>query len=209
MKVFTLSVGDYHSKKYSKFNKEIDLTVCTNSNEYWNHYNTISYNEDVFSYYDKLIYSLKFCIEHKEPILYVDVDSLGVMDYDYFINTSESDLLYYRKWVDEPYTIIDDIFDEGIKKKWKNESKHITKIPNIQEVYLYIPYTSKIIGLYEDLVSFKHQWETRKHNLIGYGNRYAKRGIGYGEGTPLGYYLLKHNIKNKELGFIKPTRTLI
>ena len=177
MKVFTLSVGDYHSKKYSKFNKEIDLTVCTNSNEYWNHYNTISYNEDVFSYYDKLIYSLKFCIEHKEPILYVDVDSLGVMDYDYFINTSES--------------------------------KHITKIPNIQEVYLYIPYTSKIIGLYEDLVSFKHQWETRKHNLIGYGNRYAKRGIGYGEGTPLGYYLLKNNIKNKELGFIKPTRTLI
>ena len=59
------------------------------------------------------------------------------------------------------------------------------------------------------MVSFKHQWETRKHNLIGYGNRYAKRGIGYGEGTPLGYYLLKNNIKNKELGFIKPTRTLI
>ena len=45
MKVFTLSVGDYHSKKYSKFNKEIDLTVCTNSNEYWNHYNTISVKE--------------------------------------------------------------------------------------------------------------------------------------------------------------------
>ena len=41
------------------------------------------------------------------------------------------------------------------------------------------------------------KWSTE----VGAGKRYNNRGIGYGEGIPLGYYLLKNNIEFDSFNF--------
>jgi hypothetical protein len=59
MKVLTLCVGEKYSKKYNTVKKNIDLTVCTDCPSYWNEFKIIPYTNNPFSFYDKLLVSLK------------------------------------------------------------------------------------------------------------------------------------------------------
>jgi hypothetical protein len=78
----------------------------------------------------------------------------------------------------------------------------IELVPNIHEVFMYIPYSESIKNLYNDLLYFKSTWEALTNGTtIGPGKRYNNRGIGYGEGIPLGYYLLKNNIEFDSFNF--------
>ena len=134
MKVLTLCVGEKYSKKYNTVKKNIDLTVCTDCPSYWNEFKIIPYTNNPFSFYDKLLVSLKHCIDIKQNLLYVDVDAINAIEYDLF--------------------------------------------------------------------DFKSTWEALTNGTTtGPGKRYNNRGIGYGEGIPLGYYLLKNNIEFDSFNF--------
>jgi len=203
MRVLTLCVGEKYSKKYSKIKKEIDLTVCTDYPSYWEGYNIIPYTNEPFSFYDKLLVSLKHCIDIEQNILYVDVDVVNSVDYELFDFDSNT-FLFYRLWPDFKYTEVKNL-PESIKNIWND----IEKVPNVQEIFMYIPYSESIKNLYNDLLSFKSTWESVTMGTDdGPARRYKGRGIGYGEGIPLGYYLLKNNINFSEFDF-KKDKTII
>jgi|TARA_B110000902_G_scaffold124537_1_gene145422 hypothetical protein len=206
MKVLTLCVGERYSKKYNTVKKNIDLTVCTDCPSYWNGFKIIPYTNNPFSFYDKLLVSLKHCIDIKQNLLYVDVDSINVVEYDLF-DFKSTKFLFYQLWPDFKYTKISNLPD-SIKSIWNSESD-IELVPNIHEVFMYIPYSESIKNLYNDLLYFKSTWEDFSNGASeGGAKRYNDRGIGCGEGIPLGYYLLKNNIEFdtcnfKSGGFLK------
>lgn len=211
MIITSLSVGAKYSKKYSKNLKRflptnIKVYILTDFPHLFDFCNPIKYTRDVFSYFEKITFSLKLSMDLKEDVLYTDIDYFHSIDESIFSKKIQTNSFLYEKiWPDYPYSYLETL-PPALLDYYKIKEK--IKIENIHERIFYIPYSDKIENLYNDLIQIKDIWEMESIEKLKTGKalvKYSKIGIGYGEGIPFSLALEYNNVKKEKYNFTKKT----
>lgn len=97
----TMSIGKYHSEKYSndinRLATKYKVEVLTDCPEYFKNCTIHEYSRDVFSYYEKLPFMLSVILNNKDRVLYFDSDTIIP---ESFVNISSAfSLPYLIKYV--------------------------------------------------------------------------------------------------------------
>jgi hypothetical protein len=168
--------------------------VLTNEPYSFNNVRTVHYVNKVFSYFDKLLFSLRICEEYKENVLYVDVDELREINILSIINQIENrelSVLYTINW--PPKTL-----DELNNKRWDLFKKIVkinhNEIETIKENVLFFPKTLPIGKIIYELELLKPIFETMS---LSEEKIYGE--IGSGEGLALSYVLKINDINIKKI----------
>ncbi len=155
---------------------------------------TVLYQNKVFSFFDKLLFSLRVCEEYREDVLYVDVDELSHLSIHEIIDQideKETSILFTIPW--PPKNL-----DELDNKRWKL-FKDIVKtdhkeIQTLFENVFFFPKTLPVSKLLYDLELLKPIFET-----MSILNEEVSNNIGGGEGLALSYLVKINNLKIKQL----------
>ncbi len=155
---------------------------------------TVLYQNKVFSFFDKLLFSLRVCEEYREDVLYVDVDELSHLSIHEIIDQideKETSILFTIPW--PPKNL-----DELDSKRWKL-FKDIVKtdhkeIQTLFENVFFFPKTLPVSKLLYDLELLKPIFET-----MSILNEEVSNNIGGGEGLALSYLVKINNLKIKQL----------
>jgi hypothetical protein len=168
--------------------------VLTNEPHLFNNVRTVHYVNKVFSYFDKLLFSLRVCEEYKENVFYVDVDELHEINVLSIINqieNRESSVLYTINW---PPKTLDELND----KRWDLFKKIVkinhSEIETIKENVLFFPKmlpTGKIIYELELLKPMFETMSLLEEKIYGE--------MGSGEGLALSYILKINDINIKKI----------
>ena len=203
MKIITLCVGEVYCKKYapiirSNIPNPNNLTVITDLPQYFTFCNTIRYESESFSYFDKIIYLTKICNDLRKDVVYLDADSFSFTHPRVFSNEYVSSyFLYHKLWIPNQFTKVEALPKELVQFYDITENY---KIENIEECFFYLPYNSNSEKLMNDIKFIKPIWE--KFILdSGIKNKYSKTGIGYGEGIPFSLALKQNNFKLHKYDF--------
>jgi hypothetical protein len=213
MKLCSLSVGKSFCEKYSQRVKEyapadIDLIILTDHPEYFDSFETVPYLEKTFSYFSKNTFVSEMCKNYKSDILYIDIDTFGIVDSSIFKKQfSTTYFLYDRLWEEYPYSEINSLPKDLLD--YYGISGNI-KIENFHENIFYLPYSNKIEKLHKDLVSVKKIWDSYTISKKPKGNekKYSKYGVGYGEGIPFSLSLLMNGIQTMKYRLRKQKTTI-
>ena len=155
---------------------------------------TVEYHNKIFSFFDKLLFSLRVCEEYRDDVLYVDVDELShisIFEIIDQIDSKESSVLFTTNWPPKTLSELDD-------KRWEL-FKNIVKIEhsNIETLFenvFFFPKTLPVSKLLYDLELLKPIFET-----MSILNDKVSNNIGGGEGLALSYLLKNNNINIKQL----------
>lgn len=198
----TMIVGEEYCKKYYpqvlEASSSNEVYILTDHPELFPECNTVYYNKDVFSYFDKLIFLAELTLEKKKRVTFIDCD--------WFKNLGSSISIkedtFYTYWV---YTLSDlkgmTLYEFGVDLMIKVLNDNGYKVDYedyIGEAVLSLPYSSKVESVLEDLIALKSPWEKAFSQSIDTEHstllRYSKYGVGYAEGGALTAVLRKHSI---------------
>ena len=171
-----------------------DSIILTNNVDMFHDVETLPYKNKIFSYFDKLLHSLRIVEEYRDDVLYIDVDELINDNLLYWIKEigdNEKSLVYLENWPKKTLGELDDkrfsIFKEMV------EINHID-IETIKENFIYFPKSLPSTKLIWELETLKPIFET-----LTILHDEDKSIIGGGEGVALSYLLKKNNIKTRKL----------
>lgn len=171
-----------------------DSIILTNNVDMFHDVETLPYKNKIFSYFDKLLHSLRIVEEYRDDVLYIDVDELIDDNLLYWIKEigdNEKSLVYLENWPKKTLGELDDkrfgIFKEMV------EINHID-IETIKENFIYFPKSLPSTKLIWELETLKPIFET-----LTILHDEDKSIIGGGEGVALSYLLKKNNIKTRKL----------
>ncbi len=171
-----------------------ECVVLTDRPNLFSGVKTVLYQNKVFSFFDKLLFSLRVCEEYREDVLYVDVDELSHLSIHEIIDQideKETSILFTIPW--PPKNL-----DELDNKRWKL-FKDIVKtdhkeIQTLFENVFFFPKTLPVSKLLYDLELLKPIFET-----MSILNEEVSNNIGGGEGLALSYLIKINNLKIKQL----------
>ena len=158
------------------------------------------YENKIFSYFDKILFTLRLSEKFKEGILFVDSDWIHNMSDEFITTFKGSDkFLYYDNWPNgETFKdYIEDPYFFNQQRFWEKNNFIYDDLTTILEWVIYIPYTTKISDIIYDLEHIKPVFE---YNSVMVDAGYS--GIGNGEGLGLSYALHKNNIKIEKFGLV-------
>lgn len=200
--IFTfVAVGKTYINHLNEFFKENEpfkqrSIVLTNEPHSFDGVRTIHYVNKVFSYFDKLLFTLRICEEYKENVLYVDVDELYFIDVLSLVDKirdRESSVLYTINWPPKNLSELDN-------KRWELFKKMVNinheEIETIKENVLFLPKTLPTGKIIYELELLKPIFETMS---ILEEKTYGE--IGSGEGLALSYVLKMNNINIKKINY--------
>ena len=178
----TMSIGEYHSKKYSndinEFAKHNEVHVLTNYPEHFKNCIIENYDRTIFSYYQKLPFLLSLVLKTKKRVTYFDSDSIDLVKNKDFRFDNKS-VYSYKIFYNTNYTneelrtdialgVLCDIYEElGFEM-----------CNYLHERILSIPYSTKIKKVFDEIVKLQPIFE---------------------ENYPKGKEWNKHDFKNYEL----------
>lgn len=202
-----MSIGEYHSKKYSndinEFAKDKEVHVLTNYPEHFKNCIVQNYDRTIFSYYQKLPFLLSLVLKIKNRVTYFDSDSIDLVknkDFKFDNKSAYTYKIFYNTnytneelRTDTALSILCDIYEE-LGYEMCNY---------LHERVLSIPYSSKIKKVFDEIVKLQPIFEEKypkgkewnKHDF----KNYSKNGCGYGEGGALSIVLKNNNIKVLQL----------
>jgi len=196
--IYGKELHDLYSTKLDEFSKKCNLQILTDRPEYFSNANTVLYERNEFSYYEKLPFLLSLIKEYKERVLFFDVDSLDLIEdknfgfdktsaYSYYIFKNSN---YTEKQLREEYglDILCDIYLElGYEM-----------CDYLHERVISIPYSEKIDKIYKELIKLKPIFEKKYPKGKDWDDvnfqKYSKTGCGYGEGGALSVILRNNNV---------------
>lgn len=200
-----IAVGDEYVNQLinniQKFNKELwDIHILTDkpdllkADEAFQSYSIYTYTNTVFSYFDKLLFTLRVLKEQKKNVMCVDTDKLFLLS-DKFLNLIHDyrEFRYYsiNRWA--PY--FNHLQDNGewrvIYKYFKYLDMDTNKIRNFWEEVFYFPYhifSNRQINV--DIETLKPIFEYR--SII---DGWSRPSLGEGEGIALGFLLEKYGFE--------------
>ena len=169
---------------------------------------TFYYENKMFSYVDKLLFSFRLMSKTKQDILYVDHDWLSNLNDDFVKNfKADDEIVFYdywgteylgdgkyspvwRKFIENRLDYYNDLYDY-----WNVIGFDYTELIVLRENFLYLPYFEMVDDMLVEIEKIKPilEFETLKYskgNCTKYGN---------GEGIALGVIIQKYDIKIKEL----------
>ena len=213
MKLVTLCVGEDFCEKYSQkvkkyAPKNIELIVLTDHPKYFDSFQTQLYSEKQFSYFSKNTFVSEISKKYETDVLYVDVDTFGIINSSMFKNQfSTTYFLYDRLWEKYPYSEINSLPKEILDYY---EISGNLRIENFHENIFYLPYSDKIDNLHKDLLHIKEIWDihTAKTKPKGNAVKYSKYGVGYGESIPFSFCLLMNGIQTMKYQLTKQKTTI-
>lgn len=184
-------LNDFLDKNESFKSKSI---VLTDKPDAFNNIKTVAYTNKIFSFFDKLLFSLRICEDYRENVLYIDVDELShISVYEIIeqIDEKETSILYTIPWppknLDELNNSRWRLFKDMVKVDHK-------EIQTLFENIFYFPKTLPVSKLLYDLELLKPIFET-----MSIMNEEINNNIGGGEGLALSYLAKINNIKIKQL----------
>jgi hypothetical protein len=172
------------------------IIILTDKPNIFKNYKTIEYHNKIFSYYDKLLFSLRTSEKYNEDVLYIDVDELNNHNIDEIIkkiNFKETSVQFERFWPD--FKTFNDLKED----RWELFRNYID-LENIQIEY------SEIWTVMENVLYFSKKLPTNKilrdlelikpifeiMSLID--EKKTHKGIGNGESVALSFVLKLNNI---------------
>jgi hypothetical protein len=196
--VYGEELHDLHSKELDKFSETHDLIVLTNLPQYFLNAETILYERNEFSYYEKLPFLFSLVKEHKNRVVYFDVDSIDLVkdknfgfdnksaySYKIFKNTDYTDT---QLRTDDGLNILCDIYSELGYEMCDYLHERIISIPYSQKIDKMFKEIVKLQPVFEENYSKGKKWKSYDFK------RYSKIGCGYGEGGALSIILKNNNI---------------
>ena len=191
-----VAVGDFYidsCKPYlNKFkDKGYDIEILTDQPQKFDDYNTHFYENKIFSYFDKLIFSLRLVEKYKTDVLYIDSDWLQYIN-DNFINSfsGSNNVLYCENWEKEIFgNCLDDFYWKDLIfyfNLYNIDYKHII-LP--MEWMFYYPKIENVSDLLYDLEKIKPIFDWISTVV---SSQYS--GNGNGEGLGLSYVLDKNKV---------------
>lgn len=172
-----------------------DIRILTDNCDSFPTIKTYEYKNKVFSYIDKLLFSLKLVEEERQPVLYIDADWFEHISDTLITNFKESkEVLYFGNWPTGRYFSNNHIeYFKPLIDYFKDYGFDYTKLETTIEYLYYFPYTSKIKTIIYDLERIKPIFDYQ--SIVKRTHFYPN--IGNGEGLALSYILYKNNIPIK------------
>lgn len=200
-----VAVGEQYAKiclpHLDRFKKRgYDIKILTDNPNFFTGYDTQLYENKIFSYFDKLIFSLRLIEKHKTDVLYIDSDWIGNVNDEFIKNFSgDKNVLYYDNWENDLFiNYIEDFYWKDLLFYFnlnKIEYNHL-KLP--LEWIFYFPNINNVSQVLFDLEKIKpiFDWISTvvPSQYIGNGN---------GEGLGLSHVLDKNKVE-----FVKFDKTL-
>ena len=215
----TICIGEDWCKRYSddinKFGNENSIYVLTDFTEYFGNCKTIKYSRDIFSYYEKLPFTLKLIIEHKERVVFVDADFLESNEIRNIVDNT------YKLDTDSIYAL--NVYDtkEFPRDEVLNNPSYIELI-DIYRSYNYEPFPKYLHERLFSLPYKEYQTEEILKQIVemqpifeeryykgkiwpeGHENqRWSDAGCGYAEGGALSIIVHNMNIPVKSIKYLK------
>jgi len=179
-----------------------EVKVLTDKPELFNSVETVTYENKIFSYFDKLLFPLKIAEKTKENVLYIDHDFGNNLTENFFKKFKKtSDYIFYEKWqkwdqINEKYIPWEkfgdfyDLYYLPLYQYFKKINCNYDDLITIRECFMYFPYdyhTSEIIyGLERIKPIFDYMSICNKSEFSSYGSS---------EGIGLSYILNTFEIK--------------
>ena len=193
----------------NRFAKNNELYVLTDIPEEFDNCNTVLYERDIFSYYDKLPFLFNINSTRKERVTYVDANNIR----NFNPNISVDDTSLYSgqllDWKDmsmfrtdstekDVLKILSSIGIEKLSDKYIRE--HIISIPTSIFIDYIIEDLEQLQPLFEDYFNSIPKTPAMK--------RYTRNGIGYAEGFALQAIAIKYSMEIKKMEY-KPKSSKI
>lgn len=191
-----VAVGEFYIESckphLDRFKKSgYEIKILTDQPEKFKEYETFFYENKIFSYFDKLLFSFKLIQKYQTDVLYVDSDWMHNTN-DNFIKKFKGHInaLYYDTWELEYFkNYLDDVY-------WKDLIFYFN-LNNIKYEHLliplewmfYFPKTDNVNQIIYDLEKIKPIFDWISTVIP---SQYT--GNGNGEGLGLSYVLDKNNI---------------
>lgn len=174
-----------------------DIHILTDNINAFPQYTTYEYTNSIFSYFDKLVFSIKILKKYKKGVLSLDADKLNILSEEFLnYNHNYPEFRYYsiNRWA--PY--FDHIKENGhwslIYDYFRYLDMNVNEIRNFWEEVFYFPYEIfKNRQINVDIETLKPLFETR--SILDHWSRPC---LGEGEGIAIGFLLNKYNFKIKE-----------
>jgi hypothetical protein len=173
-------------------NNGYDIKILTDKPEKFIGYDTQLYENKIFSYFDKLLFSLRLVEKYKTDVLYIDSDWIQNVN-DVFIKNfnGSNNVLYYDNWENDLFiNYINDFYWKDLLfyfNLYKIDHLHL-KLP--LEWIFYFPNIDNVSQVLFDLEKIKPIFDWISTVVPSQYN-----GNGNGEGLGLSHVLDKNNIE--------------
>ena len=169
-----------------------EIKILTDKPDCFIGYDTQLYENKIFSYFDKLIFSFRLIEKYKKDVLYIDADWLRNINDDFMKEfIGGNNVFYYDTWKNyfSPKNWYDDVYWRDLFLYFHLNNIDYKDFELPIERILYFPNINNITSVLLDIEKIKPVFD-----WIGTINQYHS-GIGGGEGIGLSYVLKKHNIQ--------------
>jgi len=215
----TVCIGEDWCKKYSNIINELatqnTIHVLTDFPEYFDKCKTKKYNRDVFSYYEKIPFTLQLIIEYKNRVVFFDVDSV---DNNYF-----QSILKKQYKLDNKSVYALNVYDtKSFNRQTVLENPSYVELISIYHSYGYEPFpkylherlfslpyneiqTEEILNQILEMQSiFEETYYKGRIWPEGHQNqRWSDFGCGYAEGGALSVIVHNMDIPTKSIKLLK------
>jgi len=204
----TMCIGSSWVTKFKKsineFGKNNTLYILTDSPDEFSNCETIIYERDEFSYYEKINLILNLLETHKQRITYIDADWLR--HYNTNIEFSDNSLYTYQIFYLNQKPLM--FFFPELELKKINEVIKLIGMTEfgdryIPEAVLSFPYFENFFEIKDDFITMQTPIEDIYNKTVPIRTalrKYSKHGIGYGEGLAITAVANKYNIDVKDFG---------
>jgi hypothetical protein len=207
----TFITGEEYGPRYAQqVIREVkgkDVHILTDKPELFPECKTELYDKEVFSYYDKLTFLVRKVLERKQRVTFIDCDWFSGLHegFDMEPDTFYTYALFkFKDFEKKPFAM------EGINMVidvLEKNNFNLKRDVYIGEAIMSLPYLDCAQNILDDLYTLQVDWEAKFNQNVKTDNqsisRYARYGVGYGEGGALTAILQKYNVKLKDVLYKK------
>tara|TARA_B110000914_G_C15335832_1_gene386908 strand:- start:83 stop:712 length:630 start_codon:yes stop_codon:yes gene_type:complete len=198
MKTITFSISrewaNLYSESVNNYALNFPTHILTDTPAKFSNCIVTEYDKEYFSYYEKILFAVKKCIELKDTILFLDVDSFNSLNTS-ILDYTEQSALFHRYYVTDLITDWGNEFNPIIDYFEENDIEY-KDVKIFHERGFVLPYTPSLSKVYDDLIKIQSLWEKtfdRECDIL----KYNKSGVGFVEGIALSIMLNHNNIKSE------------
>ena len=192
---------DIHSPAINKFSRDKEVFVLTDQPDKFE-CNTILYEREVFSYYEKISLVLNLIKTHQSRVTYVDANNIRNFNPNILVDDTSLYAGQLLDWKDmdmfktdtTEVDVLKILSTIGIEKLYdKYIREHIISIPSSIFIDYILEDIKELQPLFEDYFG-----SVPKTPAV---ERYTKSGVGYGEGFALQAIAMKYSMEIKQMKY--------
>jgi len=194
---------DNYSPVINKFSRDREVFVLTDQPDKFE-CNTILYERNIFSYYEKILLVLNLIKSHKSRVTYIDANSLRTFNPN--IKTDGISLFCAQllSWEHmEKYFLTESIKEDVPTILDKIKVKELKDF-YIREHIFSFPFSNNIDDIINDATLIQPLFE-EYFNVVPYTplmKRYSREGVGYAEGFAIQALAIRYNIDIKQMEWV-------